>query len=216
MMHKASRIRGAAVHAIDGSVGHVEDFLFDDRLWRVRFLVVNTGAWLVRHPVLISPEAVMRGWDMASLQLTLSREQIRHSPEIASSRTMSRDDEQRVLTHFGHQFYWDGFDGGGKDAHLVSAKDVMGDHVEALDGSIGHVEDFLIEEATWEVSYFVVDTRNWIGGKSVLVAPNALRAIDWDHSSIQVSCTRDAVEHSPALDTAPIGPGEDAPVIWIM
>ena len=45
------------------------------------------------------------------------------------------------------------------DAHLRSSAEVTGYHVHATDGSIGHVEDLLIESQTWGIRYLAVDTR---------------------------------------------------------
>ena len=50
---------------------------------------------------------------------------------------------------------------------------LKGFHLHASDGEIGHVDDFLVDPA-WKVAYLVVDTSNWVGGKSVLVSPTAI------------------------------------------
>ena len=47
---------------------------------------------------------------------------------------------------------------------------LRGFHIHALDGEIGHIDDFLLDESTWGLRYFVVDTSNWVGGKRVLVS----------------------------------------------
>ena len=54
---------------------------------------------------------------------------------------------------------------------------LKGFHLHATDGEIGHVDDFLVD-AGWKVRYLVVDTSNWIGGKSVLIAPIAIETVD--------------------------------------
>jgi hypothetical protein len=60
------------------------------------------------------------------------------------------------------------------DMHLRSANNVAGYYIEATDGEIGHVEDFIIDDETWEIRYMVVDIRNWLPGKKVLIAPRGL------------------------------------------
>jgi PRC-barrel domain protein len=52
MLHKVSRVRGTEVYGVDGYIGDVEEFYFDDAQWTIRH-VVDTGSWLTRHPVLI-------------------------------------------------------------------------------------------------------------------------------------------------------------------
>ena len=43
------------IDAVDGKVGKVEDALFDDRYWRLRYVVADTGTWLPGKKVLLSP-----------------------------------------------------------------------------------------------------------------------------------------------------------------
>jgi PRC-barrel domain protein len=140
--------------------------------------------------VLISPEAVKPHWGLAGFNVTLTREQVRHSPEIDPERTPSRQDEERLLGHFGHPLYWKAAGSSGSTPHLCSTKEVTGDHIQASDGEIGHVDDFLIDEATWHVDYLVVDTSNWIGGKRVLISPMSLTDIDWPNSKLLVAHPR--------------------------
>ena len=60
------------------------------------------------------------------------------------------------------------------DPHLRSIEAVTGYHIHASDGEIGHVEDFLIEDADWSIRYLVVDTKNWWPGKKVLISPRSV------------------------------------------
>ena len=97
---------------------------------------------------------------------------------------------------------------------LHKTSKIGGFHVVATDGSIGHVEDCLVDES-WTVRYLVVDTSNWIGGKSVVISPTALHGIDWSHSRMQVDLTREAIRESPSFDSIEIAPGEGVR-IWLM
>jgi hypothetical protein len=47
------------------------------------------------------------------------------------------------------------------DPHLRSTDSVSGHSIQATDGEIGHVEDFIIDDETWAIRYLVVATRNW-------------------------------------------------------
>ncbi len=51
----AHGMKGYPLRATDGEIGHVEDVLIDVENGSVRFLVVDTGRWLGRKKVLISP-----------------------------------------------------------------------------------------------------------------------------------------------------------------
>jgi sporulation protein YlmC with PRC-barrel domain len=187
MLHRVSKIRGATVLASDGDVGHVEEFLFEDTTWRIRYLIVNAAG----RKVLVSPDLVKRNWGIAGLNVALTRQQVSESPGV--------DDVDASTT-----------------SRVCRTSDVTGDHIQASDGEIGHVDDFLIDEASWTIQYFVVDTSNWIGGKSVLISPTVLKGIDWSNSTLQVSLTREAIKNSPSIDSVTIAPGENTPFIWIM
>ena len=86
------------------------------------------------------------------------------------------------------------------DAHLRSAREVMGYDIQALDGGIGHVEDFLLDDRSWAIRYLIVDTRNWLPGKKVVIAPEWVEEVSWSDSKVVVSLTRDQIEHSPEYD----------------
>jgi len=93
---------------------------------------------------------------------------------------------------------------------------MAGYHIVALDGEIGHVSDFLVDEGTWTVRYLVIDTSNWIGGRSVLLSAGVVIAIDSASKKIRVKLTRDQIEHSPSVDVADIDLEETLPSIWIL
>jgi sporulation protein YlmC with PRC-barrel domain len=99
---------------------------------------------------------------------------------------------------------------------LHKTSELRGYHLVAIDGEIGHVDDFLLDERGGTVQYLVVDTRNWIGGRSVLIAAAAIARIDSPGKKIQVSLTRDAITRAPSVETAPIDPAETVPALWIM
>lgn len=86
------------------------------------------------------------------------------------------------------------------DPHLRSAKEVIGYYVGAKDGDIGHVEDLLMGEEDWTIRYLVIDTRNWLPGKKVLVATDWLESVDWAGKKISVDLTRDRIKSSPEYD----------------
>jgi hypothetical protein len=80
---------------------------------------------------------------------------------------------------------------------------LRGYHLFAADGEIGHVDDFLIDE-DWTVPYLVVDTSNFVGGKSVIISSADIEEIDSPAKKIRVRLTRDEIKHSPSVDTADI------------
>jgi len=93
---------------------------------------------------------------------------------------------------------------------------VRGFHIHASDGVIGHVDDFLIDEAGWVLRYLVVDTSNWIGGRTVLISAAAIERVDPVKQEIYVALTREAVKGGPSIEAAEIPLVETLPTVWIM
>jgi uncharacterized protein YrrD len=86
------------------------------------------------------------------------------------------------------------------DPHLRSSKEVIGYHIGTTDDSVGHVEDFLVDEKDWSIRFVVVDTRNWWPGKMVLIPPERITGVSWNDRRIDVDITRAEVEGSPEYD----------------
>ena len=86
------------------------------------------------------------------------------------------------------------------DEHLRSSRHVIGYHIEASDAAIGHVEDFLFDDQSWAIRYAIVDTRNWLPGKHVLLPPERIRNVNWAERSVFVDMPREAVRSSPTYD----------------
>jgi uncharacterized protein YrrD len=83
------------------------------------------------------------------------------------------------------------------DLHLRSTADVTGHDIQAQDGEIGHVQDFVIDDETWTIRYLIVDTQNWWPGKKVLVSTRWIERISWDESKVFISLTREAIRNAP-------------------
>jgi hypothetical protein len=101
----ASQLQKAELRATDGVVGRVDDLLFEAHSWRVRYLVVDTGAWLAGRRVLIAPSAV-RGASADCFAAHLTRAQIHASPPVEAAAGLSRADEERLHEHYRWPPYW--------------------------------------------------------------------------------------------------------------
>lgn len=207
------------LEATDGPIGEVDDIYFDDHTWTVRYYVVDTGKWLPGRKVLIPPHVVRQTRPgHGGLPVDLTREQVRSSPDMDTARPISRQAELVMYRHYGWIPYWFPLDpaapvvleGGaeeresdataghlGGDPNLRSADETAGYYVAATDGEIGHVDDFLMDDETAKIRYVVVDTRNWLPGKRVLIAPQWIREVKWAESRVFVNATREAVRDSP-------------------
>ena len=86
------------------------------------------------------------------------------------------------------------------DPHLRSCAQVAGYYIHASDGDIGHVNEFIFDDQTWQVAYLLVDTHNWIGGKKVLVAVRHIKSVEWENSKVLVDMTVDAIKSGGSVD----------------
>ena len=228
MVRNLKQIEGRALQARDGIIGEIKDVYFDDHTWHIRYLVVETGAWLHKRKVLVSPEAFSGlDWKLQVFPVNLTIDQVRNSPAIDTAKPVSRQHEETLRQYYGWPPYWGAvFAEGGivtplppantaepgltdgnaplrhptGDPHLRSANDTRNYHIEARDGSIGHLEDYLIDESGWRIRYFVIDTRNWWPGKKVLVAPAWATHISWEQRQVKVDLTRAAIRSSPPYE----------------
>ena len=221
MLRTMTPLKGFAIGARDGDIGEVSDFIFDDKAWTVRYLVADTSRWLPGRRVLISPIVVDQvDGEGKRLPVLLTQEQVKNSPDINMNEELSAQDEVKYYDYYGWPYYWAGDDVWGaaplphdlvaeginrkialtreiNRSHLRSMKDVTGYTLQATDGEIGHVGDFIIDDEPWAIRYIVVDTRNWLPGKKVLVAPPWISHVDWKSSNVYVNMSRDAVKSSP-------------------
>jgi sporulation protein YlmC with PRC-barrel domain len=216
-------LKGSAIVATDGDIGTLEDFYFDDKFWTIRYLVAGTGNWFLGKDIVLSPFAVGKA-DVSRGQIhaRVTRKQADSSPSIDTDKPVSSQLETSYYDYYGYPYYWSGPNLWGSahypklpdvdqeqvkdrraaqkeagDFHLRGAAKVTGYHIEATDGAIGHVEDFIIDDETWEIRYIVVDARNWLPGKKVLVAPQWIERVSWEDSKVYVNLSREAIESGP-------------------
>lgn len=219
MFINGKALNGYKFKCLDGEIGKVKDFYFDDRHWAIRYLVVETGSWLLGKQVLISPWA-LGGINKETKHITvnLTKKQIEDSPLLGSDLPVSRQFEQDYYAYYGWPMYWSGRNMWGATPHLArrdlateesiaqennwdlnlrSAQAVDGYRMQAKDGEIGHVADFIIEDESWAIRYLIIDTRNWLPGKKVLIAPQWVEKIDWSDSRVIVDLSCKSIESAP-------------------
>jgi hypothetical protein len=99
---------GYYIHATDGDIGHVEDFLLDDESWAIRYIIVDTRNWLPGRKVLVSPEWIRNvSWEESKVHVDLSKRHIEAAPEFDPSVPLAREHEERLYTHHGRAKYWE-------------------------------------------------------------------------------------------------------------
>lgn len=230
MLKNLQALTGSRVYGIDAEIGKVTEFFFDDVGWTVRFVVVKTGKALGHREVLVSPLSVTNiDNELGTIQLSLTREQVEHSPSVSSELPVSRQKEMEYLSHYNLPFYWAGpFTWGGypiplavnplpetsddyeraklgdvettNENHLQSTKDVRGYKVSAEDSIFGNVVDFVVDLKTWAIRYLVVDTVSFWPSKHVLISPIWCDAVSWEQRSFLVQLSKEAIKSAPAYD----------------
>lgn len=98
-LRRTGEVMGSLVHATDGNIGHVEDFLADEE-WVIRYLVVNTRNWQPDRRVLVSPQWIRKiSWIDKKVFVDLSQEAVKKSPKYNPLKPVSLDYENRLLSH---------------------------------------------------------------------------------------------------------------------
>jgi hypothetical protein len=232
MLRSIKQLYGKKLGASDGDIGHVKDFYFDDQSWAVRYVVADTGSWLPGRQVLISPHSLGRLDNTGKiLRVSLTRKQIEHSPCIESHKPVSRQYEEEYYRYYGWPYYWKG-DGlwgmsgfpvlelppaalpiepntahGSRpepaDAHLRSTQSVGGYNLQATDGNIGHVCDFMMDGESWAVRQLVIKTGHRLSGKEVPIPTRKVDRISYPDSTVFVNLSKEAVEQSSGHQPIP-------------
>ena len=99
-MQKSTKdLKGNTIVATDGDIGKVADFYFDDKSWTIRYLVADTGNWLLGRQVLLSPIAVGNAdFSGGRNNVKLTKKQVEESPSIDSDKPVSRQHEAYITT----------------------------------------------------------------------------------------------------------------------
>jgi stress response protein YsnF len=230
MLINLEKIKGNVIKAVDGEIGHISDILFDGHSWDVRYQVVKTGPWLFGKEVLLSPAAFKNpNFQKGLFPVELSQDQVKNSPDISKDMPVSRQYEKELHAYYGWPAYWGGFPAGGaffaqpppavvsnkeekpspgqtpeklqqQQSNLRSGKEVAGYRIQAVDDKIGHVEDFLIEESSWKIRYLVIDTKNFLPGRKIIISPDWADNIDWLEKTMGVNLTAEKIKESPEYD----------------
>jgi hypothetical protein len=219
MLIQAKTLKGYKMDSLGGEIGKVKEFYFDDQFWAIRYLVADTGGWLTGRQVLISPYALVAvNKEKQQIGIDLSKKQIEDSPSLESNKPVSKQFEENFYLYYGWPSYWGGLymwgsypyivrdrdkwresiqEGKTWDPNLRSTDAVNGHHIQAADGEIGHVDDFIIDDETWAIRYLLINTLNWWPGKKVLLSPQWIERISWGESKVFVNLSRDTIKQAP-------------------
>ena len=226
MLRTLNTIKGNKIRAIDGEIGSVDYFFFDDDTWTIRYLVINTGNWLTGRQVLISPYSISSIDGIEGIvNLSITKEQVEQSPTIDVLQPISRLQEAAFLNYYDYPYYWDATEVWGASPYpmlvreasavrgyksgeqrelehttasrLRSTETITGYHLAATDGDIGHISGVVIDDESWVIHYVIVDTQNWWPGKKVTLSPRVVTSFDKQETKIHINLTREEIKRSP-------------------
>jgi hypothetical protein len=167
-------------------------------------------------------------WDSKIIFVEMSKEQLKKSPDIDTNKPVYLKKEEEYGQYFLLPTYLhpmvmplkeikegipdpprpgneeSTIDESDSLPHLRSTQEIQGYNIQAEDGKIGHLEDFIIDDKkSWRIEYIVIDTRNWLPGRKVLISANVIDKEIWKEKMVYVGLTKDEVKNSPRYD-----PGE--------
>jgi sporulation protein YlmC with PRC-barrel domain len=216
-----SELRRTKLDGEDGNVGTIKDLLFDADQWLSHYLVVDSGQWLPGRKVLLSPTVINHDrWDEKVAHVKLTKDQVKSSPPLDEHAPISRQIEKSLAKYYNWPIYWaSGLESAGTMAadrgvsatltereiekeseNLRSAMEMKGYHIEASDGSIGHIEDFVIDAESWTIRFVEIDTKNWWPGKKVLISCEWVDKIDWADSKMWVDMSKEKIKKAPEYE----------------
>ena len=195
----------APLQGVEGLLGKVEDFLFDDDEWEIQYLVVNAGNWLGPKRVVLRVEAVQvpSADGPRAFVSRLGREQVRNSPAVDSLRPVSRQQEVALRQYYGWPSSWGGALNSelppvsvavgrefavpsNDDTHLRSVTAVLGYNVWTDQDLIGRVENYILDNGSWRIGYIDVRTGDWLRSRSVLVSTHWVKSISWGDQCVRL------------------------------
>ena len=101
-LRSSKAVTGYRIHARDGEIGHVEDFILDDEDWSIRYLEVDTGNWLPAKHVLVAPVWIHSiDWRDREVAVNLDREAIESAPAYDRAEVIGNNYEVALYKHYG-------------------------------------------------------------------------------------------------------------------
>jgi hypothetical protein len=173
MLYSANSLRGAEVMGAEGvPIGSLVDAYACDETSDIRLLIVDSAP----GKICLFPASTIREYDTSIRRLSLT--------VTGDEAAVCREAPDGIPVTFR-----DDNDPSAPELHVVSQ--VLGYGVEAVNGSIGRLADFLIDSEGLIIRYIVVDTRDWQPGSDKLVPAEWVQSIDWTRGRLFLKITQD-------------------------
>lgn len=106
-LRSTKEIIGYKIHAKDGKMGHIDDFIVEEYEWIIRHLIVDTRSWLPSRSVIIPPEWIKEiRWMESEVYVDVSKDEVKESPEFNPEAPVNREYETRLYDYYGRPKYW--------------------------------------------------------------------------------------------------------------
>ncbi len=200
---------GLPVVALDGKAGKVNDFLFDDQFWSIRYVVAETGSWLHSRSATV-PAVLMLPLrrDRGPVQLEMTVKEVLNGSATGVPRTVSgryrvaiqqwlfmphrwRPETATAASTFP-QVLASVRAGELANANLRSVREVIGYRIQGLDRTLGTVDDFRVDE-TWTVRGLSIRQGVWPFRRLAELRPNFIEGLSWLSKSIAAVATNDTM-----------------------
>lgn len=229
MKRSIKELVGYTIQAIDGEKGKVNNFLFDDETWIVRYLEADLGGFFSEKRVVIPRNRLGEpSWEEKHFPIELTVKRIENSPGLDFDLPVSRAYEKELVEHYELVPYWPSnmaaYEGAASffypqqrmktpkstvdeenvETHLRSFREIRGYYIKAIDDRFGHIEDVIIDDELWQIMYVVIDTKNIVPwGKKVILPIELVDEINYQNQEARISLPKenikDAPEYNPAM-----------------
>lgn len=151
-LRSTKAVKGYHIEAVDGNIGHVSGFIYDDPVWAIRYLTVDTRNWWPGgQEVLLATRWIeLVDWIGSTVSTSLSREAIRNSPPRDESAPLDRNHEVTLHQHYGKDGYWSEDNTGIQISQKVGSREFTA--ILKLDASV------ILKEGSREVSRFTLNS----------------------------------------------------------
>jgi sporulation protein YlmC with PRC-barrel domain len=106
-LRSTHQVTGYHIHASDGEIGHIEDFIIDEETWAIRYLLVATTNFWPGKKILVSPQWIASiSWETQEVMVDMSRGKIKDSPAYDDASAITREDEIGLYGYYDRDGYW--------------------------------------------------------------------------------------------------------------
>lgn len=167
-----------------------------------------------------------------AINISLTSDELKNCPKPEDDKPISRIFEEQLNRHYGTDIYWQNPDyntyGGTSfgpyyntpriigttppivaddpenkmKTSLQNFNEVEGYSIHVSDGKLGHVEDFIVDDNIWQITFLIIDTSSWPWGKKVILPVNQVETIDFGFREARLNLNSETVKNAPEYDSS--------------